>query len=272
MPTMRRRLGRPRRLTTTSLVVFAVTTATLMTGATTAKALAVAPRAHATSKAANHLDPGLPTTGAAGQRVVISAVAGARPAAERATQAVGGHVGVRLDMVNGFAATVPARSLPTLATNAAVLAITADRAAKLDSLVTPNLAGLLSSDSPFVKSTGADKVWGAGDNGAGVGVAVLDPGVSDVNDLSGRVIHGPDLSGEGTSVDTFGHGTVMAGIIGGDGTDSATSITPWRRGPRDGADVVKGSYTGVAPGVNVVAVKVAGRNASVDVSTMLQAM
>ena len=63
-------------------------------------------------------------------------------------------------------------------------------------------------------------------------------------DLAGRLVHGPDLSGEGTVVDSYGHGTVMAGLIAGDGAASATRSN--------------GAFTGVAPAAHVVAVKVAG--------------
>ncbi len=91
-----------------------------------------------------------------------------------------------------------------------------------------------------------------------MGVAVIDTGVSPMPDLRGRLVHGPDLSGEGTIVDSYGHGTVMAGAIAGGGNDSRTRSN--------------GAYTGVAPAAHVVAVKVAGRNGVVDVSTMLQAM
>ena len=77
-------------------------------------------------------------------------------------------------------------------------------------------------------------------------------------DFAGRLIQGPDLSGEGSSVDRYGHGTVMAGVIGGSGADSAA-----RAG---------GSYTGVAPKSTLISVKTAGRNGVVDVSTILQAM
>src|SRR5438046_612034 len=85
-------------------------------------------------------------------------------------------------------------------------------------------------------------------------VAVVDTGISNMNDLSGRIVNGPDLSGEGTTIDTFGHGTVMAGLVGGSGADS------------------NGGHTGIAPKSWVVGVKVAGRNGAVDVSTMLWAM
>ena len=79
-----------------------------------------------------------------------------------------------------------------------------------------------------------------------------------MRDFSGRLVHGPDLSGEGSTVDTFGHGTVMSGIIAGNGADSAGQAG--------------GAYTGVAPGATVVSVKTAGRNGAADVTTMLQAM
>jgi serine protease AprX len=87
---------------------------------------------------------------------------------------------------------------------------------------------------------------------------VLDTGVSPLPDLAGRLVHGPDLSGEGTLVDSYGHGTVMAGLIAGNGADSAS---------RTG-----GAFPGVAPAAHVVSVKVAGRNGVVDVSTILEAM
>jgi serine protease AprX len=117
--------------------------------------------------------------------------------------------------------------------------------------------------SSFVHNTGADRAWTRGDLGAGVGVAVIDTGVSDVPDLAGRVVHGPDLSGDGTTIDRFGHGTVMGGLIAGNGSDSQ---------PTDRHDRRASAYTGVAPAANVIAVKVAGSNGTVDVSTMLQAM
>lgn len=205
---------------------------------------------------AGHLDPGLATHGTHGVRVVVTARNGRVADARRATQQAKGHVGAALPIVAGFAATVPANQLTDLAADPSVLAVTADRSARLDSISADS--GALKTASAFIHATGADQAWAQGDLGSGVGVAVIDTGVSDVNDLAGRVIHGPDLSGEGTSIDSFGHGTVMGGLIAGNGADSG--------------DRRKGGYTGVAPRANVIAVKVAGRNASVDVSTMLQAM
>ena len=57
-------------------------------------------------------------------------------------------------------------------------------------------------------------------------------------------------------------GTVMGGLIAGNAADSSGALSLIR----------KGGYSGVAPRANVIAVKVAGRSAAVDVSTVLQAM
>jgi serine protease AprX len=198
------------------------------------------------------LDPGLPLRGDALQRVVVSGVPGAADAVRDAVVRVGGVVERALPIVDGVAAEVPARRLAALSGLPGVLAVTADRTAPMTTAEWDETT----SASTFVTTAGAAQAWQAGARGQGVGVAVLDTGVSAHPDLAGRLVHGPDLSGEGRhDVDSYGHGTVMAGAVAGNGADSA----PARQ-------------TGIAPRAHVVSVKVAGANGATDVSTVLAAM
>ncbi|TWT25230.1 S8 family peptidase [Planomicrobium sp. CPCC 101110] len=93
----------------------------------------------------------------------------------------------------------------------------------------------------YNSAVAADKVWEKGITGKGVTVAVVDSGVMDnpyASDFKGRISGNAKFSTAGTMADFFGHGTHVASIIGGDGSQS------------------KGKYPGIAPGVNIVNVKI----------------
>jgi serine protease AprX len=234
----------PRR-TTRALVVPAALLA-LLAGpawAATTGAAAAAPRPAA-------LDPGLGTSGSQPVKVVVSGRDGAAGQVRQAVLAAGGSALRSLPIVNGVAAAVPAAALAALAQAPGVTAVTKDRVVQLSA----QGWDASQSASPYVWTSQAAQTWEAtGTKGAGVGIAVLDTGVSAVQDLDGRLMPGPDLSGEGAhTVDSFGHGTMMAGIAAGDGAASAPR-------PR----------TGVAPAAHIVSVKVAGANGATDVSTVL---
>ena len=234
----------PRRLRGRAPAVLA-----LLVGLLAGHASAAPPSAHGSTRSPlGHLDPGLSTVGAGAQRVLVTA-RGSSAAAAEAVRTVGGRVGAALPLVHGVAATVPAQRLPALAATAGVVAVTKERSVSFAASGTDAVKG----ESSFASAASLGAAWSKGNRGRGVGIAVIDTGVSSVEGLAGRLVHGPDLSGEGTTVDTHGHGTVMAGVAAGAAAGS-------------------GTRSGVAPEATVVAVKVAGRNGAVDVSTMLQAM
>ena len=115
---------------------------------------------------------------------------------------------------------------------------------------------------------GARQMW-AQATGAGVDVALIDSGVAPVTGLSdsGKVINGPDLSFESQSsstryLDTFGHGTHMAGIIAG-------------HDPGINASTAAGNSTaflGVAPDARIISLKVADGQGETDVSQVIAAI
>jgi serine protease AprX len=106
------------------------------------------------------------------------------------------------------------------------------------------------------KVTGADRVWQGtkgllgllgtpGFNGDGIGVAVLDSGIAPHSALGNRVVARVNLVSDEPGVvgDPFGHGTHVAGLIGGSDTWAAPQ-----------------SYSGgSAPRVKLVDVRVLGR-------------
>jgi serine protease AprX len=106
---------------------------------------------------------------------------------------------------------------------------------------------------------GAKAVWNKGYTGKGIDIAVLDTGVVPVDGLtSSPVSNGPDLSFESLNsstryLDTYGHGTHMAGIAAG---RSATA----------------GGFRGVAPDAGLVSLKLGTYDGAVDVSQVVAAI
>lgn len=95
-------------------------------------------------------------------------------------------------------------------------------------------------------SVDADRVWSTGLTGQGVTVAVLDSGITADPDLvqpSNRILTSVNFADAlGTLKDPGGHGTHVAGTIAGNGAKS------------------DGQYIGVAPGANLVDVRVLDEN------------
>ncbi len=92
-------------------------------------------------------------------------------------------------------------------------------------------------------ATSVTAAWNAGYNGAGIGVAVIDSGINDThpdlwdsNERYSRVVYHQDFTGTGTRnfagrvvYDLYGHGTHVAGIIGGNGYSPTAIMPEWRR-------------------------------------------
>jgi len=184
--------------------------------------------------------------------VIVQGTTGA--AARAAVAAHHGTVTQDLWIVNGVAADVPAGEVAALSAEPGVVHVSDDVGVTVqDASPSP----LHAATAVYPKVVGADRLWTEGVDGDGVTVAVVDTGVAQVGDLSGRVIGGVDFSGNSTSNpynDEFGHGTFVAGLIAGSGASSG------------------GQYKGVAPKAKLVSVKIAGADGASDVSHVLAAM
>jgi len=92
--------------------------------------------------------------------------------------------------------------------------------------------------------------------GQGIGVAILDSGITPHAALSNRVVANVSfVPGDPGVTDGFGHGTHVAGIIAGDGA-AAAGVTPLYTG-------------GIAPGASLVNVRVLGNDGSAYVSDVI---
>jgi serine protease AprX len=144
-----------------------------------------------------------------------------------------GRVGKRLPFVNGVAATVRATELNRLAAEPGISFVAPDAPVQLDTTgaVSPSTLATLYPGRDAVQ-----KPWGAGVTGQGVGIAVIDSGVTPSADFGSRLTQ-IALDGQSGSLDdTVGHGTMVAGVAAGYSAD--------------------GRFIGIAPGANVYAINI----------------
>ena len=159
-----------------------------------------------------------------------------------------------LSLVKGGAITIPVSALPYLAADSQVVAISLDHPLQLADDTTDMLTGMASA-------------WNAGYNGAGIGVAVIDSGINDSHpdlwnsaETTSRVVYHQDFTGTATTntagakYDLYGHGTHVAGIIGGNGYLSS------------------GNYAGVAQGVTLIDLRALDLNGAGTDSTVIAAI
>lgn len=112
-------------------------------------------------------------------------------------------------------------------------------------------------DNWWITAIGANNLQ---QNGTGVNVSIIDTGISYHPDLVGRVVNQKNFASEGDITYTLdygdynGHGTHVAGIIGGDGTVSS------------------GKYRGVATAVNLINAKAANSSGSLKDADIIKAI
>ena len=174
---------------------------------------------------------------------------------------LGGKVTARLSIIRALAAEIPAKGILQLASNPGVRWVSLDSAMQsstcLQCIDTSNLA------NAYISAIGANKVWNAApyDQGQGIGVAIVDSGVNPNGDLYTNMGVNRQVAdvrfnsdyNQSTS-DGYGHGTFVAGIVGGDGSESS------------------GKYIGVAPMVNIINVKVSNDDGSASMKNVVQGL
>ena len=151
-----------------------------------------------------------------------------------------GGTGSRLGIINSAAFSVPVSRLRDLANDDEVAFISPDYKLKAADDLTDAAIGV-----SVARNLNLGK-WGMN-----IGVAIIDSGINDNHDdlrntsAQSRVVYHQDFTGtslrdsSGKLVyDTYGHGTHVAGILAGDGTDS------------------NGQFTGISYGVNLVDLRV----------------
>jgi len=166
-------------------------------------------------------------------------------------QSKGGVLKTKLDFIKGAHYTVPVEALDALADDPDVAYISPDRPVR----------GALDTTVATVNG-GYAQILGL--SGAGIGVAVIDSGISDIPDLhnaSGYVVTYAQsfVPTDSSSVDKFGHGTHVSGIIASSGANSIGSK-------------FSRHFVGLAPGVHLINLRVLNQNGQSTDSVVIAAI
>jgi len=111
----------------------------------------------------------------------------------------------------------------------------------------------------------ATYAWQYGWDGTGIGVAVIDSGMTPKDDLmaadgvTSRIVYSESFIGGTDTTDGYGHGTHVAGIVGGNAKDS-TGVG------------FSHTYKGVAPNVSFINLRVLDQNGAGQESSVIAAI
>ena len=166
---------------------------------------------------------------------------------------LGGTVLGQLPLINGLVAQLDGNAIQNLSSQSNVVYISTDRP------LTPSLSNAAAAvNAPFA--------WQSNYTGAGVGVAVIDSGVSYHPDLNlgilpiSRVVYAQSfVPGNSSPNDQFGHGTHVAGLIGSSGLSST--------GP-----FFSKTLKGIAPNANIINLRVLDQNGAGTDSLVIAAI
>ncbi|MGH9824316.1 MAG: S8 family peptidase, partial [Blastocatellia bacterium] len=211
-----------------------------------------------------------------GTRSVIVKMSYGDPAAEKETiRRHGGFLKRRLESIDGWLVQISTSRIQELALELPVSFITPDRQVNGDLDATAKLVGADQLRQQSRSSYG--NVYQPVD-GAGVGIAVLDSGISQANpDLllnsrrGLRVVAFKDfIRGGSASVpyDDYGHGSAVAGVAAGSGWASQQK-DPWGNSWYPGD---YGNFVGIAPAANIISLKVIDSQGIGTASAVIQAL
>jgi serine protease AprX len=179
-------------------------------------------------------------------------------------QALAAAVNGHLTDLNAIAVKLPAPLLDVVAQLPDVAHISLDHPIGARGVVTP-----ISTSPEFTgEPINAQYAWAKGYDGSGVGVAVIDSGVTPVDDLNksggggkSRIVYSQSFVPGETNIttDAYGHGTHVAGLIAGNGADST-------------GKAYSRTFTGIAPNANIINLRVLDENGVGSDSAVISAI
>ncbi len=229
---MRRTIKRLITLGVPVVILAAAATAGADAGTTVRRARVAAPLAAAAKRSAPH-------------KVLHVIVDG--PSATAAANRYGTNVR-RLGFGGAVAATIRADRLPALKSDAGVSLVSLDAPVSFSAVGAVSAASLATI---FPGRDAASNPWSAGATGRGVGIAVIDSGVTPSDAFGSRLVQVPLDGQTGSLDDTVGHGTLVAGVAAGYSPD--------------------GRFIGIAPGATVYAINIE-RSTGVHTSDVITAL
>jgi len=217
------------------------------------------PRAAAAGRPGITLDPTLPVHPAlqygaqAEPDKVVRVIVQKRQAGADGRAIAAAHGATHLEefpFIKSHVFELPQRAVPRLGLDPHVLYVSPDGPVQRHAIATANLK----TTYPF--TTGAALAWNNQSlpvTGVGVGVAILDTGINGHPDLPRAGVTAVKVNSSTTNMsDKHGHGTHVAGIIRGQNPS--------------------GYYLGVAPGCNLVSVKIADDQGMAHASDLLRGL